>query len=88
LNGKGSAIVAEASSNYKPFRQAAQTKTWSASAAERDGMKILVLDNLHGTRIIVGLADGKGLAYILPEGSSEEEQGVSDILCQILVKPE
>jgi hypothetical protein len=88
LNGNGGAIVANASSNYAPFRKAARTKTWSATSIVQEGMKMLVLDNLSGTRIMARIPDGKGMAFIAPKGGKKSDVGVSDILCQILVQPD
>jgi hypothetical protein len=79
LNGSGGADVASVSSNFPPFEEAARIKTWSATVVTKDGLKVLVLDNLKATRIMVRLPDGKGMAFT---GSD----GVSDILCQVLVQ--
>jgi hypothetical protein len=81
LNGSGGAIVTKASSNYAPFQKAARTRTWAATTVAMDGVRMLILDNLNKTRIMVRLPDGKGMAFTSPEG-------VSDILCQILVTPD
>ncbi|MGG6895806.1 hypothetical protein [Rhizobium sp. BR 315] len=81
LNGSGGAIVSRASSNYAPFQKAAKIKTWAATTVAKDGVRMLILDNLNKTRIMVRLPDGKGMAFTNPEG-------VSDILCQILVTPD
>jgi hypothetical protein len=47
---------------------------------DKDGKRILVLDNGRKTRIMVSLPDGKGVAF-------SADGGVSDILCQVLVSP-
>jgi hypothetical protein len=46
-----------------------------------DDNKLLILDNLNKTRIMINVPDGKGIAFTTPEG-------VSDILCQFLVTPD
>lgn len=81
LDGRGGAQIARIESNYAPFRRAArQTRVWKAGVADRDGKRILILDNGHNTRIMVDLPDGKGMAF-------SGDGGVSDILCQVLVAP-
>lgn len=81
LNGAGGATVAEVSSNYEPFLRAAKVKTWLASIRTDGEFRMLVLDNLNATRIMVRLPDGQGMAF---SGSD----GVSDILCQVLIQPD
>lgn len=88
LNGQGGAIVADFSTNYPPFEAAAKAKVWSAVLAIKDGNKILVLDSLNGTRIMIAVPDGRGIAFVMPAGADEADQGVSDILCQVLVEPD
>lgn len=75
-NGSGGAIVISASSNYAPFRQAAKVKIWSAQMVNQSGKRLLVLDNLNKTRIMVDPETEKGMAFA--------PSGVSDILCQIV----
>jgi hypothetical protein len=88
LNGDGGAIVADLSSKFGLLLQAAEIKTWTASTVEEDGQKFLVLDSLNGTRIFIAIPDGKGFVFVTPPGAPEEEQGMSDILCQVLVQPD
>lgn len=81
LDGRGGAQVARIETNYPPFRVAAQqTRVWRAGLVDKDGKRILVLDNGRKTRIMVSLPDGKGVAF-------SADGGVSDILCQVLVSP-
>jgi hypothetical protein len=80
LNGHGGAQVARIETNYPPLRSAAQTRVWRASLVDKDGKRLLVLDNGRKTRIMVSLPDGKGMAF-------SADGGVSDILCQVLVSP-
>ncbi|MBD9372774.1 hypothetical protein IB238_09085 [Rhizobium sp. ARZ01] len=81
LNGSGGADVASSSSNFAPFREAARVKTWSANVEVKDGTRLLILDNLKNTRIMIRLPDGKGMAFTGADG-------VSDILCQVLIQPD
>jgi hypothetical protein len=81
LNGSGGAEITSIKSNYAPFSKAGRVKTWSAEIANRDGVKTLILDNLKATRIMVRFPNGNGMAF---SGSD----GVSDIVCQILVRPD
>lgn len=81
LDGRGGARIARIESNYPPFRSAArQTRVWRAGFVNKDGKRILVLDNERKTRIMISLPDGKGMAF-------SADGGVSDILCQVLVSP-
>ncbi len=82
LTGNGTAQVVKASSNYPPLLRAANVKTWKAFEVNREGMRLLVLDNGRATRIMVKLPAGNGMAFI-----GEKEGGVSDIICQVLVSP-
>ncbi|EHP93549.1 MULTISPECIES: hypothetical protein [Methylorubrum] len=82
LTGQGTAQVVKASSNYPPLLRAAGVKIWKAWEVNRDGLRLLVLDNGRATRIMVKLPAGNGMAFI-----GEKEGGVSDILCQVLVSP-
>ncbi|GJD90732.1 hypothetical protein BHAOGJBA_4274 [Methylobacterium hispanicum] len=82
LTGQGTAQVAKASSNYPPLLRAAKVKIWKAWEVDRDGLRLLILDNGRATRIMVKLPNGNGMAFI-----GEKEGGVSDILCQVLVSP-
>lgn len=82
LTGQGTAQVVKASSNYPPLLRAAGVKIWKAWEVNRDGLRLLVLDNGRATRIMVKLPAGNGRAFI-----GEKEGGVSDILCQVLVSP-
>lgn len=82
LTGQGTARVVKVASNYPPLLRAAGTKVWKAWDVNRDGLRLLVLDNGHATRIMVKLPSGNGIAFI-----GEREGGVSDIICQVLVRP-
>ena len=82
LTGQGTAQVVKASSNYPPLLRAAGVKIWKAWEVNREGLRLLVLDNGRATRIMVKLPAGNGMAFI-----GETEGGVSDILCQVLVSP-
>ena len=82
LSGLGTAQVVKASSNYPPLLRAAGVKIWKAWEVNRDGLRLLVLDNGRATRIMVKLPAGNGMAFI-----GEKEGGVSDISCQVLVSP-
>lgn len=81
LNGVGGAEVADLETNYPPLRAAAKVKVWAASTTAEGPAKTLVLDNLAGSRIMARIRDGKGMAFI-------GDDGVSDILCQILIQAE
>lgn len=82
LTGQGTAQVVKASSNYPPLLRAAGVKIWKAWEVNREGLRLLVLDNGRATRIMVKLPAGNGMAFI-----GEKEGGVSDIICQVLVSP-
>jgi hypothetical protein len=83
LNGSGGAEVTRIESNYPPFRRAGeQTRVWQANLANLEGNRVLVLDDGRGTRIMITLPDGKGMAFSAGDGG-----GASDILCQVLVSP-
>jgi len=82
LDGSGAAEVTRIESNFVPMRNAARPgRAWSARLVERDNKQILVLDNSERTRIMVSLPDGKGMAFVT------DANGLSDILCQVLVRP-
>jgi hypothetical protein len=82
LDGSGAAEVTRIESNFEPMRNAARLRrVWSARLVERDDKQILVLDNGERTRIMVSLPDGKGKAFVT------DANGLSDILCQVLVRP-
>jgi len=80
LDGKGGARVVSASSNYAGFRAAVSRKQWTASTIEKVGLPLLILDNGAKSRIMVKLSGGQGMAFLA-------DDGVSDILCQVLVSP-
>jgi hypothetical protein len=82
LDGSGGAEVTRIESNFAPMRNAARRgRVWSARLVEGDDKQILVLDNGERTRIMVSLPDGKGMAFVT------DANGLSDILCQVLVRP-
>jgi hypothetical protein len=83
LDGRGGAEVTRIESNYPPFQRAAeQTRVWQANLVDMEGNRLLVLDDGRGTRIMVMLPDGRGMAFSARDGG-----GASDILCQVLVSP-
>lgn len=80
LDGKGRARVTSAKSNYVGFRNAVQRKIWTAGTTEKDGTRLMVIDNEANSRIMIKLPNGNGFAFLA-------DGGVSDIICQVLVSP-
>ncbi len=56
-------------------------KRWSASVVEKGGQKLLVLDNGRKSRIMTDTSTQKAMGFLA-------DGGVSDMLCQVLVKPD
>jgi hypothetical protein len=80
IDGQGGAQITNAKSNYSGFTNAARVKRWTASLADKDGQKLLVLDNGQRSRIMADPSSGKAMGFLA-------DGGVSDMLCQVLVKP-
>jgi hypothetical protein len=80
FDGAGRAKLVSSSSNYAGFREAARHKTWTVSTVNKEGMRLLILDNEAKSRIMVELPNGNGMAFLA-------DGGVSDIICQVLVSP-
>lgn len=80
LDGEGGARLTSVRSNYVGFTNAARVKRWTASLTDKDGQKLLILDNGQKSRIMTDPSSGKGMGFLA-------DGGVSDMLCQVLVKP-
>jgi hypothetical protein len=81
LDGDGHAQVTNVQSNYAGFTSASRVKRWSASVVEKGGQKLLVLDNGRKSRIMTDTSTQKAMGFLA-------DGGVSDMLCQVLVKPD
>lgn len=80
LDGEGGARIARANSNYAGFTNATRVKDWTVYRTEKDGMTLIVLDNGRKSRIMADPSTQKSMGFLA-------DGGVSDMLCQILVKP-
>jgi len=80
LSGDGSARVVRTNSNYSGFTNATRVKDWTAYRADKNGTTLIVLDNGRKSRIMADPSTQKSMGFLA-------DGGVSDMLCQILVKP-
>lgn len=82
LDGQGGAKLVQVKSNYSGFINAAKVKNWSATTISlKDKPRLLVLDNGKKSRIMADPKSGKAMGFMA-------DGGVSDMLCQVLVKPQ
>lgn len=80
MDGDGGAKIARASSNYFGFTNATRVKNWTVYRTVKDGMTLIIFDNGRKSRIMADPNSQKSMGFLA-------DGGVSDMLCQILVKP-
>ena len=80
LSGDGRARLTRFDGDHAGFARAGAVRQWSASVTT-GADRLLVLDDGAGARVMASIPDGKGTAFAGPDG-------VTDVLCRILVRPE
>jgi hypothetical protein len=79
MDGQGGARIARTSSNYVGFTKATRVREWAVYRTIKEQRTLIVFDNGQQSRIMADPDSKKAMGFLA-------DGGVSDMLCQILVK--
>ncbi|MCJ2099465.1 hypothetical protein [Methylobacterium sp. E-046] len=79
MDGQGSARIARTSSNYVGFTKATRVREWAVYRTVKEERTLIVFDNGQQSRIMADPDTQKAMGFLA-------DGGVSDMLCQIMVK--